>query len=302
MKQTILLMSCLLLSISTKSTAQNSTTDISNFDKEGHRGCRGLMPENTIPAFKKAIDLGVTTLEMDAVITKDKQVIISHEPFFNHEITTKADGSFVKESDEKSLNIYQMTYEQTQQFDVGSKPHPRFPMQLKLKVHKPKLSDVIDSAEAYTKSKALPPIQYNIETKSTAPTDNIYHPAPEEFVDLIMAIIKEKKIEERVIIQSFDMRTLQYLHKKYPTIRTAYLFEPPSLSSFTTRLKELGFTPTIYSPDYATVTAAIVKQCKDLGIKIIPWTVDDLAKMQELKNMGVDGLISDFPDLYKQLK
>ena len=295
-------MSCILLSFSTKSISQNSSKEVTNFDKEGHRGCRGLMPENTIPAFKKAIDLGVTTLEMDAVITKDKQVIISHEPFFNHEITTKADGSFVKENEEKSLNIYQMTYEQTQQFDVGSKPHPRFPNQQKLKAHKPKLSEVIDSAEAYTKAKGLPSVQYNIETKSTAPTDGTYHPEPAEFVDLIMAIIKEKKIEARVIIQSFDMRTLQYLHKKYPTIKTAYLFEPPSLSSFSSRLKELGFTPTIYSPDYITVTAGLIKECKDLGIKIIPWTVDDLEKMKELKLMGVDGIISDYPDLFKELK
>lgn len=295
-------MSCILLSCSINSAPQDSSTEVINFDYEGHRGCRGLMPENTIPAFKKAIDLGVTTLEMDAVITKDKKVILSHEPFFNHEITSKADGSFVKESEEKSLNIYEMTYEQTQQFDVGLKPHPRFPLQKKMKAHKPKLSDVIDSAEAYTKAKSLPPIQYNIETKSTASTDDIYHPKPEEFVELIMSIIKEKKIEERVIIQSFDMRTLQYLHKKYPSIRTAYLYEPPSLKSFSLRLKDLGFVPTIYSPDYSTVTASLVKECKDLGIKLIPWTVDDLAKMKELKNMGVDGIISDYPDLFQQIK
>jgi glycerophosphoryl diester phosphodiesterase len=260
------------------------------------------MPENTIPAFKKAIDLGVTTLEMDAIITKDKQVIVSHEPFFNHEITTKADGSFVTESEEKSLNIYEMTYEQTLQFDVGLKPHPRFPKQKKMKAHKPKLSDVIDSAEAYTKANSLPPIHYNIETKSTAATDDIFHPKPEEFVELIMAIVKEKQIEERVIIQSFDMRTLQYLHLKYPSIRTAYLYEPPSLKPFKVRLKELGFIPTIYSPDYGTVTKDIVKECKELGIQLIPWTVDDLEKMKELKRMGVDGIISDYPDLYNQLK
>src|SRR6266700_5282236 len=93
------------------------------FDKEGHRGCRGLMPENTIPAYLKAIDLGVTTLEMDAVITKDSQVVMSHEPFFNHEITTKPDGSFVTEQEEKSLNIYQMTYEEVKTYDVGMKPN-----------------------------------------------------------------------------------------------------------------------------------------------------------------------------------
>lgn len=279
----------------------HSPLGVGGFDFEGHRGCRGLMPENTIPAFKKAIDLHVTTLEMDAVITKDKQVIISHEPFFNHEITTKPDGSFVNEKDERSLNIFKMDYAETQTYDVGSKPHPRFPDQQKLSVHKPRLADVIDSAEAYTARLSLHPVQYNIETKSTPATDGIYHPNPDEFVELIMAIIKEKKIEERVIIQSFDIRTLQYLHQHYPQIKTAYLFEPPSDKSFAVRLKDLGFIPTIYSPDESLVTALLVKQCKELGIKLIPWTVDDLKRMKELKQMGVDGLISDYPNLYAEL-
>ncbi len=300
-KPTFIFMSCiLLLSCSTTTTTMDiSSSDNVIFDKEGHRGCRGLMPENTIPAFKKAIDVGVTTLEMDVVITKDKQVILSHEPFFNHEITTKPDGNYVEENEEKSLNIYQMTYEQTQQFDVGMKPHPRFPKQQKMAAHKPKLADVIDSAESYTKAKALPSVQYNIETKTKPETDDTYHPKPEEFVELLMAVIKEKKIEERVIIQSFDIRTLQYLHKNYPTIKTAYLFEPPSLQSLSERLKQLGYTPAIYSPDYNTVTPDVIKECKDAGIKVIPWTVNDVEKMKELKQMGVDGIISDYPNLFE---
>lgn len=301
-KQSFTYMCCiLLLSCSTKTTTTSTTSSSENsiLDKEGHRGCRGLMPENTIPAFKKAIDLGVTTLEMDVVITKDKQVILSHEPFFNHEITTKPDGSYVDESEEKTLNIYQMTYEQTQQFDVGMKTHPRFPQQQKLSAHKPKLADVIDTAEAYTKVKSAVPVYYNIETKTKPETDGTYHPKPEEFVELLMAVIKEKKIEDRVIIQSFDIRTLQYLHKNYPTIKTAYLFEPPSLQSLSDRLKQLGFTPAIYSPDYVTVTPDIIKECKDAGIKVIPWTVNDIEKMEELKQMGVDGIISDYPDLFE---
>ena len=298
MKKIILIISCIAMSCSVNKTSKN----LPDFDYEGHRGCRGLMPENTIPAFKKAIDLHVTTLEMDAVITKDKQVIISHEPFFNHEITTKADGSFVNEKDERSVNIYRMTYNQTQTFDVGLKLHPRFPDQQKLSLHKPKLADVIDSAETYTTRLSLKPIQYNIETKSQPATDGIYHPKPDEFVELIMAVIKEKKVEPRVIIQSFDIRTLQYLHQHYPTIKTAYLFEPPSDKSFAIRLNELGFIPTIYSPDETTVTALLVKQCKELGIKLIPWTVNDINRMKELKRLGVDGMISDFPNLYAVLK
>lgn len=300
MKNTLLLMSIVLLSCTNNSTT-TETKETSSFDKEGHRGCRGLMPENTIPAFKNAIDLGVTTLEMDAIITKDKQVILSHEPFFNHEITTKADGSFVKEEEEKSLNIYEMTYEQTQQFDVGLKPHPRFEKQQKMAAHKPKLADVIDSAEAYTKAKGLPAIQYNIETKSKPETDGTYHPKPDEFVELLIAVIKDKKIEDRVIIQSFDIRTLQYLHSKYPEIKTAYLFEPPSPKSLTERLKDLAFKPTIYSPEFITVTPEVIKECHDAGIKVIPWTVNEAAQIKQLKEMGVDGVISDYPDLFSQL-
>src|SRR4051794_32197410 len=137
------------------------------FDKEGHRGCRGLMPENTIPAMMKALELGVTTLEMDAVITADSQVILSHEPFFNHEITTKKDGTAITEGEERSYNIYKMTYAETQSFDVGLKPNSRFPRQQKIAATKPKLSDVIDSVEAYIKEKNRPSVAYNIETKTT---------------------------------------------------------------------------------------------------------------------------------------
>ncbi len=273
-----------------------------NFDKEGHRGCRGLMPENTIPAFKKAIELGVTTLEMDAVITKDKKVILSHESFFNHEITTQPDGSFINENEEKSFNIYEMTYQQTTQFDVGLKQHPRFPLQKKIKAHKPKLSDVIDFAEAYTKTLSIPPVRYNIETKCLPATDTIFHPEPVEFIELIISVVLEKKIDKRVIIQSFDIRSLQYLHKKYPFIKTSYLFEPPSDKSITEQLNELGFIPTIYSPDFTIVTSVLINECKKMGMQLIPWTVNDLGKMKELKQMGVDGVISDYPDLFEQLK
>ena len=123
----------LVMSCTTNKIFNNSPTRIgvavASFDYQGHRGCRGLMPENTIPAFLKAIELHVTTLEIDVVITKDKQVIISHEPFFNHEITTKPDGSFIDEKDEQTYNIYKMTFAETKRYDVGLKPHPRFSQQ-----------------------------------------------------------------------------------------------------------------------------------------------------------------------------
>lgn len=270
------------------------------FDKEGHRGCRGLMPENTIAAYIKAVDLGVTTLEMDAIITKDSQVIMSHEPFFNHEITTKPDGSYVTEAEEKSLNMYQMNYADIKQFDVGLKPHPRFAQQQKIKAVKPLLKDVIDSVEAYCTRNGKQPLQYNIETKCTPATDDVYHPKPGPFVELLMGAIKEKKIEERVIIQSFDIRSLQYLHEHYPAIKTALLIEDTDAKPFALQLKDLGFIPTIYSPAYQLVTPLLVKQCHDTGIKIIPWTVNDKTEINRLKNLGVDGIISDYPNLFNE--
>ncbi|HLF45012.1 MAG TPA: glycerophosphodiester phosphodiesterase family protein, partial [Chitinophagaceae bacterium] len=147
------------------------------FDIQGHRGCRGLMPENTIAAMYKAIDLGVTTLEMDVVITKDNKVIVSHEPWMEKEITTRPDGTYILSTFESmQLNIYKMDYEEVKTYDVGMKPHPRFPKQHKLKAIKPLLSDLIDSVEHYLSKNNLPKVQYNIETKSLPAGDIKFHP------------------------------------------------------------------------------------------------------------------------------
>lgn len=274
------------------------TTMQTSFDKQGHRGCRGLMPENTIPAMQTALGLGVTTLEMDVVITKDKKVVLSHEPFFNHEISTKQDGSFIDEKEEKNYNIYQMTYDQVKAFDVGMKPHPRFPQQQKVKVVKPLLNDVIDSVNQYMITSRRPLPYYNIETKTQPATDNIFHPEPTEFVELLMTVIKEKGIEERVIIQSFDFRTLQYLHQKYPAIKTAMLIEDLDKRSLEDQLKALGFIPTIYSPHYSLVNEELLKNCHQQNIKVVPWTVNDKATINELKKLDVDGIITDYPNLF----
>lgn len=254
------------------------------------------MPENTIPAMKNAVDLGVTTLEMDAVITKDGKVLISHEPFFNHDITTAPGGVAVTVQQEKLLNIYRMSYEETKQYDVGVKPYPQFPKQKRFPVHKPLLSDLIDSIEKYTKERSLAPMFYNIETKMNAATDNVFHPAPQEFVDLIMNVIKEKGIQNRISIQSFDFRSLQLVHKKYPGIQTAALVS--NRKTFTQNLEDLGFIPDIYSPAFMLVTPELIKECHDKKIRIIPWTVNDKAKIEELKKWGVDGIITDYPDLF----
>ncbi len=268
------------------------------FDKQGHRGCRGLMPENTIPAMLKALDLGVTTLEMDIAITKDKQPVLSHDQWFAQDITTKPDGTYMGEREERKFVIYWMTYEQVKTFDVGMKPHPRFPQQQKMRVAKPLLADVIDSAEKHAAETGRPLPYYNIETKTNPEFDGVFHPKPEEFVDLLMSVINEKGIKERTIIQSFDFRTLKYLHQKYPEIKTAMLIEDFDKRNLSDQLKALGFIPTIYSPAYSLVNEKLVRSCHQQNIKLIPWTVNDKNEIEKLKAMGVDGIITDFPNLF----
>ncbi len=267
------------------------------FDWQGHRGCRGLMPENTIPAMLLALDLGVTTLEMDVVITKDKKVLLSHEPWFGSEISTRPDGSLITPQDEHSYLIYEMTYEETKAFDVGLKPHPRFPAQKKIRVSKPLLEDVLDTVqkEMIVRKRTYP--FFNIETKTTATGDGLFHPAPGEFVELLMAVIQKKKMEDFLIVQSFDIRTLQYLHRHYPGIRTAILIEETDKTTPGAMIKKLGFTPDIWSPHFSLIHAKLPAQCHSMGMKLIPWTINDAKKAAELKRLGVDGLITDFPDM-----
>ena len=155
-------------------------------DIQGHRGARGLMPENTWPAMKKALELGVTTLEMDAVITADSQVVLSHEPWMNHVIASKPDGQPVTEEEEKSLNIFQMSLAEVQRYDVGMRPHPGFPMQKKMPVFKPTLASIFDSVAVWMKSASRPFPFFNIETKTDSSRDGVYHPEPAVFCELLM--------------------------------------------------------------------------------------------------------------------
>jgi glycerophosphoryl diester phosphodiesterase len=256
------------------------------------------MPENTIPAMLMALDLGVTTLELDVVITKDKKVVLSHDQWFSEDITTKPDGEYMGPREERKFNIYWMTYEQVKTFDVGMKPHPRFPNQKKIRAVKPLLSDVIDSVNEYMKTSKRAFPYYNIETKSNPEFDGVFQPKPEEFVELLMGVIREKGIEDHVIIQSFDFRTLQYLHQKYPSVKTAMLIEDHDKRGVDEQVKTLGFTPTIYSPAHELVNENLIAKCRKQNIKVIPWTVNDKTRIEELKKMGVDGVITDYPDLF----
>ncbi|RZL49054.1 MAG: glycerophosphodiester phosphodiesterase [Pedobacter sp.] len=292
MKKNLLLTAFLMLSLA--SFAQKK------FDVQGHRGARGIMPENTIPGMIKALDLGVTTLEMDVVISKDKQAVVSQEPYFNHEFSLTPAGKPIALKDEKKYNIFKMDYAEVKKFDVGSKMHARFPGQQKFKAYKPLLSELIDSVEAYVKANKLAKPDYNIETKLIRKGDGEFQPSPEEYVELIMDIVKKKKLEKRVIIQSFDIRTLQYLHEKYPKMRTSLGIDEKE--DFENYVKDLGFKPTIYSPYYVLVGKNLVDKCHAAGVKIIPWTVNSVKDIEYLMGLGVDGILTDYPNLMGQLK
>ena len=279
-----------------KAPEANSITEMP-IDLQGHRGARGLVPENTIPSFIYAIDQGVTTLEMDVVISQDSQVVLSHEPWMSSQICSKSDGTPVLEEEERELNMYQMTYDEISTYDCGSRGNPRFPRQVPMKISKPTLFQVIEEAEKYTQNKNIPAVLYNIETKSSTEGDGVYHPTPAVFTKLVLDVIAEAGIMERTTLQSFDVRTLQQAKQIAPEMSLALLVGSHEQMNFEAYLDHLGFIPDIYSPYYKLVDATLVERAHSKGMQLIPWTINTLEEMQELKNLGVDGIITDYPDI-----
>ncbi|MBK8620656.1 MAG: glycerophosphodiester phosphodiesterase [Saprospiraceae bacterium] len=265
----------------------NETEDI-QIDIQGHRGCRGLMPENTIAGFQKAMEIGVNTLEMDVVINAENEVIVSHEPFYHQDITTAEDGRYLTKEAAMSKNIYKMSMSEMNQYDVGLKPHPRFPLQKKIHAIKPKLKDVFETFSANN-------IRFNIEIKRQPSDDGIYHPDAEKFVDLVLNVVLKYGMKKRVTLQSFDIETLQILENKYPDIKTAFLTDD-YFTTFDQHIEILGFVPDVYSPNYKLVTKPLINVCKKNGVEVIPWTVNRKDIMRKMIHLGVDGIITDYPD------
>lgn len=268
-------------------------------DLQAHRGGRGLMPENTIAAMKHAIDLGtVTTLEMDVLISKDGKVVVSHDPYFNAAITTTPGGRYLDAKEAPKTLLYTMPYDSIKKYDVGLKPHPDFPRQHKQAAIKPLLADLVDAVEQYAGSRKM---YYNIEIKSKEKTDGINHPGVEEFVSRVMDVLRQKHILDRVTIQSFDPRPLNLLHRQYPSLKTSFLADKDA-GKLDEQLAKLDYTPAIYSPALATVTKEMVEKCHDKNIRVVVWTVNKLEDMQRMIALGADGIISDYPDLFAELK
>jgi glycerophosphoryl diester phosphodiesterase len=293
----------------------------SGFDLQGHRGARGLAPENTLAAFARALALGVTTLELDLGVTADGVVVVTHDPELNPDLTRDARGAWLERP---GPPIVQLTYERLRGYDVGrlrsETPYAaRYPEQTPADGQRiPRLADVF--ALAARAGNAA--VRFNVETKSdprkTAPTL-----APEPFADAVVRVVRAHHMEARTTIQSFDWRTLRHVAKVAPEIaRVCLSVQRPGddnveagRAGAPTTLAGLdvddfgGSVPrlvqaagcAVWSPNALDLTPAAVAEAHRLGLSVIPWTVNDPKQMDELIGHGVDGIITDRPDRLRQV-
>lgn len=243
----------------------------------GHRGARAVMPENSLPAFEYAIGLGVDVLELDVAVTKDDVLVVSHDPQMNPVHCVGPEGS--------PKVIREMTYAQLQLWDCGAKANPEFPRQKAIPgTRVPTLDSVFALA---TKGK----FHFNVETKIFPHRPSVT-PTPERFAELMLAAIRKHHLEQRVIVQSFDFRTLRAMKKLAPEIRLSALLGFVA-QDFVASAREAGAT--IVSPQYKLVTPAKVKAAQEAGLQVVPWTANAPADWELLVAAGSDAIISDDP-------
>jgi glycerophosphoryl diester phosphodiesterase len=289
------------------------------FDLQGHRGGRGLRPENTLAAFAHALELGVRTLELDCAVTKDSVVVVSHDSALNPDITRGPDGRFLATI---GPSIYALTFEQLRQYDVGrlrpgSEYGARFPEQQAVDGERlPRLADVY----ALVKKSGNAQVRFNVETKLD-PTQPHLTASPEAFVKAMLKVIRASGMASRTTIQSFDWRTLAIVHKLAPKLVTVALTDQqpdddtvqvgkPGVSiwlggldvddfggSVPKAVKAIGAR--VWSPNALDLNARVVDEAHALGLAVIPWTVNDPKDMVQVLALGVDGMISDRPDLLR---
>lgn len=290
------------------------------FDMQSHRGGRGLLPENTLASFENAIRMGTTTLEMDIAITADGVPVISHDPELNPALTRNAQGEWVK--DPRPL-IKSMTLEQVQRYDVG-RLNPAHRYAREFPDQQPRDGQRIPTLAAVFKlvnDLGAKEVHFDMETKI-----NPHHPdstlAPQAFVNTVLKVVRDAGMTERVMVQSFDWRTLELLHKLEPRIRTMYLtiegkdFNTVTDSAWTAGHKIQQFQGSvphmvrasagkakgvIWAPNFNNLNPELVKVGQSLGLQVIPWTVNEKPQMARLIDWGVDGIISDYPDRLREV-
>jgi glycerophosphoryl diester phosphodiesterase len=242
----------------------------------GHRGARAMRPENTIPAFQYAIGVGVDVLELDMAVTKDNVVVVSHDPYLHPPVCS---GPVAK------ATIHELTLAQVREWDCGKIRNPLFFKQTPIPgTRMPTLEEVFDLAPNGT-------VQFNIETKSF-PDHLELTPPPDEFARMVLAIVKKHKMEKRVLLQSFDFRTLHAMAKIAPEIRRVALWEGDN-RSFVAIAKDADAP--IVSPAYKLVTPEKVAEAHAAGLQVVPWTADSKSDWEKLINAKVDAIITDDP-------
>jgi glycerophosphoryl diester phosphodiesterase len=290
------------------------------FDLEGHRGTRGLAPENTLAAFHRALEIGVTTIETDMVVTKDDVVVISHNPNLNPDLVRDPEGHWLAST---GPYIRALTFAELRRYDIGrinpaSQYARQFPSQQAADGERfPKLSELFDLARASGKR-----VRFNIETKIT-PTSGPNAPEPATFAKLVIAVVREAKLADRVTIQSFDWRTLVEVKRIAPEIETSCLtIQTRNDDTVTTAdggpspwqagfaLRDYGGSlPALvkaagcgtWSMFWRNLTAKDLEASHALGLKVLPWTVNERGDMRSLIEMGVDGIITDYPDRLREV-
>ena len=271
---------------------------MTSIDWQGHRGCRGLMPENTIPAFIKALEYPIQTLELDVAVSKDKQIIVTHEPWFSATISSHPDGRPVSKAEAETLLIYEMTYDEIKQYDCGLRGNPKHPQQQKVNAHKPSLKEMVLAVDTHCQENNLPLPNYDIEIKSYKSWYGKRQPHPKEFVALMLAEIEDLGIRDRLNLQSFDVEILKEIHHQDEDIVMAYLIE--NIKGFSYNMRKLDFTPDIYSPYFKFITSRLVKKVHAKEMKLVPWTVNEVKDMKKMIKLGVDGIITDYPNRIKE--
>ncbi len=276
------------LAFMTVSMTKAAVVKSADLEVQGHRGARWVRPENTLAAFSYALEAGVDTLEMDILVTKDNQLVVTHDPYLNADICLDKNGQRLG----KKILVRSLTLAELKTYDCGSLVHPRFKEQKpEPKTNIPTLDEVFNLVKG-SKAPAAGKVKFNIETKSEEAHPD-YAPAPEEFVGLLLAVIRKHGMLERSTIQSFDYRTLKVTRRLEPKMSLSVLVEDRPKISLLKLARE--FSAQIVSPNYEWLTAADIGELRGAGVLVIPWTVNRAEDWKKLIALGVDGLITDHP-------
>lgn len=262
----------------------------------GHRGCRGLLPENTLASFLYALELGVDVLELDVVISADHQVLISHEPWLVARLGRGPAGERIDARSEQTYNLYQLPYAIIKKCIVGEWPHPLFPEQRPIPSYRPLLREMLATVEAACQRLGRPPVGYSIELKSLPESDGIFHPAPSHFTELVLAEVFAAGVQSRTTLLSFDARILQAARLQAPAQQLCLLSEVavPASALF----EQLGFVPDVFGPDYHLLSTAIVQELVTTypTLRLVPWTVNEPQDLRQVLRWGVAGITTDYPN------